>query len=51
MIVDDDPQILSAIRDDLKHFGFDAIGFNDPLQALEHLRNNPKICKLVIADA
>jgi DNA-binding NtrC family response regulator len=50
MAIDDEPDILSLVMQYLKHWGFDVDGFNDPLQALAHFKNNHERYWLVLTD-
>lgn len=51
MIVDDDADVVAVIEKELENYGFEVIGFTDPLQALQQLRKNPHIVDLVVSDA
>ena len=50
MVVDDEPEIATMVRDLLKLHSAEVTLFNDPRQALASFENNPQIIDMVITD-
>ena len=50
LIVDDEFDIISVLKQGLEHKGFRVFGFTDPALALEHFQKNYKRFSLVISD-
>jgi DNA-binding NtrC family response regulator len=50
MIVDDEPDVVTAIELALKSSGYKSDGFTDPEKAFEKFRNNSREYALVISD-
>ena len=50
LIVDDEFDIVTIVRQSLEKRGFIVFGFTDPSLALEHLRINSKQYSLVVSD-
>jgi DNA-binding NtrC family response regulator len=47
-VVDDEPAMVDVVRESLRALGYDAIGTNDPAEALAHVKSGR--CRVVISD-
>jgi CheY-like chemotaxis protein len=50
LIVDDDEVIVGLCSEMLLELGYDARGFTDPGEALDHFKQHPDSCELLIVD-
>lgn len=50
MIVDDEPSVVHVLAVSLKKVGYQVLTFNDSIAAVQHFRENPYCCDLVITD-
>jgi signal transduction histidine kinase len=50
LVVDDDPMLAALAEEMLKGLGYEAVGYSDPLAALEALREGPQRFAAVITD-
>ena len=50
VVVDDEHDIVTILKEGLAHLGFHVFAFIDPNLALEHFGLNYKNCGLVISD-
>ena len=50
LVLDDEDDIVIIFKRSIEQGGFSVFGFTDPLLALEHFRNNPDKCGLVLTD-
>ena len=49
-IVDDEPDCVQLFKDILSTNGYNAVGFTDPLLALEHIQENHEEYDLILSD-
>jgi len=50
MVIDDEVDILRLVRLALERWGYLVEAFNNPLNALEHFKNNPASYSLILSD-
>ena len=50
MVVDDDPDISTLIKQSLTKNGFKVSAFTDPIMALEDFKINCKTCSVILSD-
>lgn len=49
-VIDDEADLVNLFKEVLENDGFDVTTFTDPLEALEHVRENHKKYSLIISD-
>jgi len=50
LVVDDDPDISTLIKQSLTKNGFKVSAFTDPIMALEDFKINCKTCRIILSD-
>jgi DNA-binding NtrC family response regulator len=50
VVVDDEQDLVELFSEILKSNGYDVHAFTDPIAALKHVKDTPKMCSLLITD-